>query len=267
MVRLPESHRDEAKNSVDAYLDAFVSGEMSNHSFSSEAFKSEHAQEEPASSASTWESPTQVADGIQNFNRFAAAEKDIQHLQRFLSESHAKGKKPRVKRKARLLKGVVLALGLSISAVALYQYLIRCSYRGTCLWASLKNTQNALTLGDEQKTSLPTATQLTGSTITTPNPFREAVNKATNAVRLGEIAATEEEWDKVVDEWLSAIRLMQSIPKSSPRYELAQEKVREYIGYLSSVRQQAKIYRNQHQEHSEEKPDYGLCYSTPGSDD
>jgi len=61
-----------------------------------------------------------------------------------------------------------------------------------------------------------------------PDPFREAVNTATEAAQLTQMAKTTDEWQRVADLWQKAAGFMQSVPDSSPNFQTAQGKVEEY---------------------------------------
>lgn len=65
-----------------------------------------------------------------------------------------------------------------------------------------------------------------------PEAFRLAVNKAMSAAKLVQTAKTPEAWQLVTIQWQEAIDLMRAVPKSSPNYKVAQEKVAEYQTYL-----------------------------------
>jgi hypothetical protein len=61
-----------------------------------------------------------------------------------------------------------------------------------------------------------------------PDPFGDAVNKATAAADLTQTATKSEDWSNVANAWQQAIDLMKSVPQSSPNYEVAQQKANEY---------------------------------------
>lgn len=71
--------------------------------------------------------------------------------------------------------------------------------------------------------------------------FRQAVNHATQAAELTQIAQTEADWNQVSEQWMGAIRLMDAVPETSSNYKVAQEKVREYIAYLDYALQKARV--------------------------
>ncbi len=62
----------------------------------------------------------------------------------------------------------------------------------------------------------------------TNDNFRLAVNKATNASILTQTAKSNSQWQQVTNDWQEAIALMQAVPTSFPKYNIAQAKVVEY---------------------------------------
>lgn len=58
--------------------------------------------------------------------------------------------------------------------------------------------------------------------------FRWAVNRAMNAAELTQTASSKDEWSTVSAWWEEAIELMKAVPKSHPKYQLAQDKIQEY---------------------------------------
>jgi hypothetical protein len=58
--------------------------------------------------------------------------------------------------------------------------------------------------------------------------FRWAVNRAMSAAELTQTANSRDEWSIVTTWWKEAIDLMAAVPKSHPKYQLAQQKVEEY---------------------------------------
>jgi hypothetical protein len=55
-------------------------------------------------------------------------------------------------------------------------------------------------------------------------PFRDAVNRATQASDLTQAAETPQDWQQVASLWQDAINLMKAVPESHPRYEVAQQR-------------------------------------------
>jgi hypothetical protein len=72
--------------------------------------------------------------------------------------------------------------------------------------------------------------------------FRWAVNRAINAADLTQTAASNDEWSTVSLWWKEAIDLMKSVPKSHPKYPLAQEKIQEYQRKLAYAQSQSNKY-------------------------
>jgi predicted aspartyl protease len=79
-----------------------------------------------------------------------------------------------------------------------------------------------------------------------PNPpaaqndtFRQAVNRASSAVAIGQSAQSASDWELAATRWQQAIALMQQVPSHSPNHGQAQAKVREYQQYLSAAQRRA----------------------------
>ena len=70
--------------------------------------------------------------------------------------------------------------------------------------------------------------------------FREAVNRATSAVVIGQSAQSQADWQLTVGRWQQAVTLMQQVPADSPDYAQAQTKVKEYQQNLAAAQQRAE---------------------------
>lgn len=77
-------------------------------------------------------------------------------------------------------------------------------------------------------TPTPTATVAASQT-----PFRDAVNRATEAATQTQTATTVDQWQQVVTLWEQSIALMNQVPQNDTNYAIAQQKVSEYQNYLS----------------------------------
>lgn len=64
------------------------------------------------------------------------------------------------------------------------------------------------------------------------DPFRQGAEQAMSAAQLTQTAEFREEWVEVAMLWQQAIAHMRSVPKSSPQFELAQQKIGEYTRNL-----------------------------------
>lgn len=62
----------------------------------------------------------------------------------------------------------------------------------------------------------------------TANPFRDAVNQATQAANLTQTAATAQEWELVAQLWGEASNNMAQITADDPNYAIAQQRVTQY---------------------------------------
>jgi hypothetical protein len=79
----------------------------------------------------------------------------------------------------------------------------------------------------------------TGGTVKTES-FRWAVNRAMSAAELTQTAQSQKEWSTVAAWWKEAVEFMEAVPRSHPRYDVAQEKVQEYQNNLAYAISQAK---------------------------
>jgi hypothetical protein len=61
------------------------------------------------------------------------------------------------------------------------------------------------------------------------DPFRDAVNKATQASSLTQSAATPEQWQAIAKLWQDAATLMASVSPQNTNYQIAQERVPQYL--------------------------------------
>lgn len=65
------------------------------------------------------------------------------------------------------------------------------------------------------------------------DPFREAVNAAMDAALAIQSASSSQEYQKVSQQWLAAIQLMEGVDSGSQYYDTAQRKIAEYAKNLS----------------------------------
>ncbi|MGB5971973.1 MAG: hypothetical protein WBG38_01575, partial [Nodosilinea sp.] len=72
-----------------------------------------------------------------------------------------------------------------------------------------------------------------------PDPFREAVNRATSAVAIGQSAQSKSDWQLAASRWQQAVALMEQVPTGSPNRVQAQIKVQEYGQHLAAAQRRA----------------------------
>lgn len=90
--------------------------------------------------------------------------------------------------------------------------------------------------------------------------FQEAENKAISAKNIAQIAQTKEDWTLVANRWQQAIDLIKAVPKSHPKYALAQKQLAEYQTELNNAQKQLKLPAStpsklaDNQEQSQETP-------------
>lgn len=75
--------------------------------------------------------------------------------------------------------------------------------------------------------------------------FRWAVNRAMSAAELTQSARSLKEWQQVADWWQEAIQLMQTVPLSDPRHDVAVAKVDEYQTNLRYAEKRTQEAQNQ----------------------
>jgi YVTN family beta-propeller protein len=63
----------------------------------------------------------------------------------------------------------------------------------------------------------------------------QAMGQARQADQTGKTAQSRQDWSKAASHWRKAIALLQDVPKDSPKAAIAQQKLREYRGYLNEV--------------------------------
>jgi YVTN family beta-propeller protein len=85
----------------------------------------------------------------------------------------------------------------------------------------------------------PQAPPITGNNgdSSTDPAFDRAIATARQAVTLGKNLPQQRNWTEVTPLWQQAIQQMQAIPPNSPKYSIAQEKVKEYQGYLRQIQE------------------------------
>lgn len=81
---------------------------------------------------------------------------------------------------------------------------------------------------DESELDLSPTADSEPSLIIEPDPFREAVNHATEASNRTQTAKLKSDWQEVVLQWETAVQFMQAVPESSYNYAIAQDRVIQY---------------------------------------
>ncbi|MGF1515327.1 MAG: hypothetical protein ACFB5Z_16725 [Elainellaceae cyanobacterium] len=72
------------------------------------------------------------------------------------------------------------------------------------------------------------------------DPFREAVNKATEAAALGRIAESEADWQAIAQMWQTAADLMRVVPPDHPQYAVAQQRAeQDYVANFQVAQKRA----------------------------
>lgn len=74
---------------------------------------------------------------------------------------------------------------------------------------------------------------------TAADTFREAVNRATSAVAIGQSAQSSGDWQLAASRWQQAIALMEQVPSTSPNQAQAKTKAQEYKQHLAAAQRRA----------------------------
>jgi predicted aspartyl protease len=75
--------------------------------------------------------------------------------------------------------------------------------------------------------------------VTQPDPYARAIDRASSAVTIGQIAQSSDDWRLVAGRWQQAIDLLATVPSSSANYPKAQTKLSDYRRNLAYALQQA----------------------------
>jgi hypothetical protein len=250
---------------VDAYLDAFISGAGSanseaNPTKTGQEWLAQGNQQSPPLHA---ESPSRLDEppGLKELN---SVRDELQQLRRFLGETQARNQvrqspppsNGRLKQGIRFIKTLVLILGVSFTSTKLYEYYQSCARTDNCLWDQIVIAQSERVNQSPQpaESQTPQTPQVLPS-----DPFKEAVKQATNAVELAKTARSREDWNIVVEHWLESIKLMNSVHQSNTKFELAQQKAGEYIGYLTYAQQEAELAASREQSDASDPSSELVC--------
>ncbi len=75
------------------------------------------------------------------------------------------------------------------------------------------------------------------------NSYQDALVTATAAQTISGSALTKEDWTLVANQWQDALKLLQSVPKSSPNYRQAIDLLPQYQQSLSQARQKSATFK------------------------
>lgn len=93
----------------------------------------------------------------------------------------------------------------------------------------------------EEEFSTTTADGSTSATYVVNNdPFRDAINLATDASNRTQTATSKEEWGAIATTWQDSIALLGAVPSTDPNYTTAQSKIVTYNQNLSYAQQNSK---------------------------
>lgn len=89
-------------------------------------------------------------------------------------------------------------------------------------------------------TAADSGTSATYTTTAQNDPFRDAINLATDASNRTQTASSKEEWSAIALTWQDSIALLGAVPEADPNYTTAQSKITSYSQNLSYAQQNAK---------------------------
>lgn len=114
---------------------------------------------------------------------------------------------------------------------------------GTVLLYACTVTQQAPPTSPPPSPLTPAAPPPSPVTLASPETdfFLEAENKAISAKNIAQIAQTKEDWTLVLNRWQQAIDLIKAVPKSHPKYALAQKQLAAYQTELNAAQKQLKL--------------------------
>lgn len=72
-----------------------------------------------------------------------------------------------------------------------------------------------------------------------PDLFRNAVNRASSAVAIGQSAQSQDDWQLAANRWQQALDLLNQISADHPRHSEAQQKIQEYQANLQAAQARA----------------------------
>lgn len=95
-------------------------------------------------------------------------------------------------------------------------------------------------LNDGFEAEAETTDETGGQTANAAAVLRQATDFALRAELLTQTAASAADWDRVMEQWLEAIALIQSIPPENPSRIIAQRQLRSYLQHLVDTQQRAE---------------------------
>ncbi|MEL7521303.1 MAG: hypothetical protein AAGJ80_06745 [Cyanobacteria bacterium J06553_1] len=103
-----------------------------------------------------------------------------------------------------------------------------------------ENSGAADSFGGDNEFVATTAGGTATATYAINDPFRDAINLATDAANRTQTATTTEDWDAIAYTWKDSIALLGAVPQSDPNYTTAQSKIDTYSKNLTYAQQNEK---------------------------
>jgi predicted aspartyl protease len=90
---------------------------------------------------------------------------------------------------------------------------------------------------------MPVAPSVQPSLMAAVDTYPQAIDTAAAARSISQSAITKEDWSLVVNQWQDAVKLIQSVPKTSVNYKLATQVLPQYQQSLSQARQKSATFK------------------------
>jgi len=112
------------------------------------------------------------------------------------------------------------------------------------------SNQSANLASKSAEAAVPTAIPVASSTLkpralsgqsstTTFNSYEQALDISTGAMTISETAISREDWSLVASRWEAAIKLLKTVPDSSPQYSTARKKITAYESNLADAKERS----------------------------
>lgn len=148
------------------------------------------------------------------------------------------------------LKAVLIFLIFSVLAPRIYKFYL--NYRQENLVAGFSELSNSQVVSPKRKELETTPSPVVSKSpekpsrnpspttvLLPPDPFTMAVNRATSASEMTQLANSRIEWEAVASQWQDAVELMKLVPAFHPNYRVARQKAIEYQNNANYARRVA----------------------------
>lgn len=96
------------------------------------------------------------------------------------------------------------------------------------------------TLRDRDETESQVEAPAVAASNPTVDPYNQAINTASNAIKITQGTPKQADWAKAAQHWQQAIQHLQAVPSSHPQHQVAQTKIPQYQGFLAAAQTKSK---------------------------